>query len=791
MTIYKRILLIIVWFICIQIGRGQTLYPILFAATHDPSIGSHMDISFKELKDLMLDIEDFSSYTVDKTHYYSGTDFTLSNLKMAIQTINPEPDDAIIFWYIGHGFIDKKLTTPNLMVLPEGAESPAEQNANSINLQEVYDTLADKCKFVWVVGDACNSDPTKALPVYQTTDDEIKESLGKASKKPKGDLYHNYQQFMSLKSEKLFQSSLKGKSTWSSDKKGSFYTRAFLRVFTSRMKSSGIADIHQFRNEVNSAYEKMLDAAAESEIKGKGKTKIAKPGFFKRIAQFLFEGKANKRIRKRYKKILEDGSLEELGNIIPKPGIDESALMSFLEKRPTTYYLTRGVFAEFNAQTIMDSAEVAECYCTANAIMDFGINTDKEYRLLRKIERYNANNGDILGMNKAKGKKNWLRDKCKFYKDYLSRAKDNALAQQDSLQEKKQRLEDNLKELKQKQIELAKVMLETEKKISQNDTTISITYKQWQGELVEVHYSISKIPKDKQNQECLASTIRKLQQNIPLTENCELILAEFITVEPQINKDLEINAVRKAKATGYELSDYCTNEIKNATDQYLQNSLKSLIDVPNGYRAEVEVKLQLKGNADAKPCRGAGCSFVGTESATYSYANQLGENKDFTIIKGRRQRINNEQLAVARALCAQNKAKEILNGYGISDIKYELLAEVHSEEGWAFRGVDMDMDIKNQFKYYSDRIDNIEAENVLLRAELEVSQEELDSLELQAIGIEKEIEAVDKEFLANAAHIFDIEEQIKKISEEGIKRNLERILKARGYSDPQIKKALR
>ena len=687
MTTHRFLLLLISFFFYLQVGYNQTLYPILFAATDDPSIGSHMSISFKDLKNLMLDIEDSSSYTVDKTHYYSGADFTLSNLKSAIQTINPQPNDAIIFWYIGHGFIDKKLTTPNLMVLPEGAKSQTERDANSINLQGVYDTLANKCRFVWVIGDASNADLDKVLPANQINNDgTFKRNIDKQKDTKEGNIQNNFNNLLIQKSKTLFQSSLKGKSAWSSDQKGSFYTRAFLRAFTSRMNSDGIANIRQFNNEVNRTYENMVDAAVEYAFKDKEKTKIAKPTFFKRIAQFLFQGKANKRLRKKYRKVLENGSLEELGNIIPKPRIDESSQMTFLAKRPTVYYLVRGIFVELNAKTIVDSTEVAECYCTANAVMDFGINTDKEYRLLRVIEKYNANNGDILGMKQAGGKKNWLRKKCNFYQKHLSNVQNGILEEQSTLQGYRSILETNLAELKIKQIKLAKKLIEIRDNIRQNDIIISTTYKQWQEEDVEVSYSIVKIPESKKDQECLRSTLRKLQQGIALTENCERIIAKYITIRLKKNTNKKLNSVQKITTTGYELNQHCTDEIKSTTGEYFKYSLASLNNIPAAYRAKMKVNIRLKGKADSRPCNSMDCIYSGSVNATYPYINQFGEHKNFTIVKGRRQAINNEQLAVVRAICAQNKAKEILNSFGVSDIDYEYMAEVHLEEDGVFRG---------------------------------------------------------------------------------------------------------
>ena len=114
---------------------------------------------------------------------------------------------------------------------------------------------------------------------------------------------------------------------------------------------------------------------------------------------------------------------------------------------------------------------------------------------------------------------------------------------------------------------------------------------------------------------------------------------------------------------------------------------------------------------------------------------------------------------------------------------------MHSEQA-IFRGVELEMEIKNRFKYYSDQVENTEAENRLLTTELEVAKQRLDSLELQAIEIEMAIAQNDKNFFINADFIFEIEKRIEQLSEKGIKENLSRILKARGYSQASIDLAI-
>ncbi len=765
---------------CPLLLNAQKLHSIFFVATKDASLREMLPVSYEDLKKFEDDLRNFSGMEVI-SHHKTGMDFTLEKLDELLVNIELASDDAVVFWFAGHGFQDSERNTPNLLFVPVAPQDKADQVRNSRNLQEIYDHLDGKCRFLWVIADACNNNPVPHSKMGLANDPSTDMSIVNVSESNK--IKENYQKlFRSKQSRYLFRSSRRGKPTIATQTKGALYSRAFLRIFSQEMQKEGIDDVKKFENQVKREYDSFLDL-----IKGQE----SKPGFFKKMLWFLFEGKENKDFRKTYKDVLQSGNLDELSLLLEKMDSSETNKTHFLSTRPLTYYFTQAVFNEYIAEDVQDSTEVGLCYCTAKEIINYGIPDEREFNLFSKIEKYDEGQ-NVLGIEDAGGRLAWLRKKCALYQDYLARRKGAINLTINALQVKRRSLEDSLSQIRQKQIALLMEVEEIQLEIDNNTEKITTIEKKWEEESVEVTYSIAKIPRNQQDRECLKTTVEKLENNEPLTENCEKVLAPFVQIERKLNDAKEVKAFRSSTAKGYALGEHCTPEIEQATSLYLQPLLAQIEKVPENYRSKLEVGLQVTGEADSKPCV-SGCSFTAQETATFTYKNRDGEQQSFSVIKGKFYRISNEQLAFARALCAFNKAEDILKGMGVRQISNEFLAIVNEEAGDDFRGARIAFDLKNAFQHYKDQRDTLNTQNLLLRYRLEEKNAAIQQLEREMEGIEMGINQVSQEIDEKNELLFWIEDQIQKlqVNSPNIEDALVKILMAKGNSEKEAREHLK
>lgn len=518
--------------------------------------------------------------------------------------------------------------------------------------------------------------------------------------------------------------------------------------------------------------------------------KTKKPNFFKRMVLYLFEGKKNKRIRKKFRKVMKTKNLEELGAYIPSPTTDERAYTEYLKNRPVVYHMISGIRKERLAQNRVDSAQVGECYCAALEVIRRNLSKEKESVLLTRMEKYNRKNNDLLGMDRAGGRALWLKEKCNKYRDYLEGENKRYLGERDSLQVKKEKLATILDQLKEKRIKQEAAMQLTRDSIMANDTIIQVTASEWEAETHELSYTISKVPTSNADKRCLKATIEKLSNNQPLTDDCEFIFAEYVKVNHKLNNGKAVDAQRRAISVGFTIGQYCSQDIRDVTYYYLKPLLESIDRVPADYRSKLKINLQISGFADAKPCPEGGCRYVGMETQTYDYKDANNNPKSFSTIKGKAGRMSNEELALSRALCAHQEAKIQLNSYGVKDIKYEFVAEVKGAEGDSLRGVAIAFEIENQFLQYEEKIDRFNEENKKLKRRLDDQQQALEQLEDRIENILRGLSKINLDILETQEIIFEIEEALKKLSLSGLYKKMTDILLARGKSKAEAKKIL-
>ena len=767
------------------------LYPITFIATKDATIGKDLRATEVTVRKLMEDIKDFAGLEIAKGYSFTGDDFTIENLRSTLQDLQPNPEDVLIFWYAGHGIMDLGgRPTPNLIFHPTGVRNDIERDQHSENLASIYDILKDKCNFVWVVGDACNNDPRKGKSVSAMGLESYSSQSAKTASKKRKVLENNYRGLFQQQSTHLFQSSRRGRPTYTHTDKGALFSRAFLRVFAKSMDEKGIANIDQFENDVFTEYEGFLDQVEIGQER--------KPKFFKRLVLFLFEGRESKNFRKKYnvngnlKRALQEHSVHQLVSMLAKIDSEEKERRDFLKLQPATYYITQSYAKEENALNLEDSVTVAECYCTSAEIFKRGLNQDVEFKTLNKIRKYNANNGDPLGLDKSGGKYlTWLNSKCNSYKAYLQNEQSQESAKLESLRTERNLLQQSLNTLRSQRNTLITEIEDRQNQINENQELIQVTTTTLEGEKKEVTYTIPKLHQIIGDKDCAKETIRKLEGGIELTEPCELVYAQHVEVSNVIpNSDRTVNAFRKTKTTGYNLGEYCNQGIREAAQLYIYPLMESIKRVPEKSRYQIQVELKVTGLADARPCRGKGCSFQARESATYNYTNQEGASKEFITIKNKLLRISNEELALTRGLCAYDEAKVLLEDIGIRTLSVAFETLISEDEGETNRGVSIDYQVSNLFKHYQDKIDDLNNKNEKLSTELAIKEQEKVLIEAEIEQVADQVEVLEVQIAKSVEKLFLINEQLGRLEEGGLLSNLVEILRAQGKSDSDARNFL-
>lgn len=169
-------------------GEGSTIHFIVFSATNDRSLSSSAAMTNDYFsKNIIPQLESSSGMKVQ--HYINkGDKFNKYELERVIDNLNTQEDDAIFFYYVGHGYNEGRSDFPTLTLGIEG--SPLHKRKKS--LDAVYDKLKSKPhRLLITVAEACNgeragfpisSNPiTLDAPPQEDDESEIKRLFKKAT----------------------------------------------------------------------------------------------------------------------------------------------------------------------------------------------------------------------------------------------------------------------------------------------------------------------------------------------------------------------------------------------------------------------------------------------------------------------------------------------------------------------------------------------------------------------------------------------------------------------------------
>lgn len=214
--------------------------------------------------------------------------------------------------------------------------------------------------------------------------------------------------------------------------------------------------------------------------------------------------------------------------------------------------------------------------------------------------------------------------------------------------------------------------------------------------------------------------------------------------------------------TGTSLGDYCSNQIKESTKKIVEAMLEFIDfeirrqNLLEDQKNSLVVKLSLTGKSDGhRVVRSNGICMLKYKGETINTKYfSINDQKEKTITIRDGDPICDEELAFLRAYCADQQIRNYFRGkIRNENIVTEYVAKVHNEKGDVYRGVDINIDIENLFKYKTLEIE----QRRFRQREIEV---EIENKKKEKSVIQSSIEKLNAGY---GKHIGRVEEQIKQI----------------------------
>jgi len=146
-TLLVSVILIIALF---PIGSiAATLHAIIAGDTNDPSIGESVQIDVDNLQILVENIHKYTGMAL-KTQVFQHNDLTKAAVEKAVADLLVESEDAVIFYFSGHGYRHSNTRSPwPYLFMPP---------CDALDFSKVIIELkAKKPRFLLAISDSCNS----------------------------------------------------------------------------------------------------------------------------------------------------------------------------------------------------------------------------------------------------------------------------------------------------------------------------------------------------------------------------------------------------------------------------------------------------------------------------------------------------------------------------------------------------------------------------------------------------------------------------------------------------------
>jgi hypothetical protein len=167
---------------------------VIVANTNDPTIGKGCEVDINTIHQMFEDLSRQMNFNfIDLV--IKGNDYGKENVLKTIDTIEPGPNDIVVFYYSGHGFSyekDKNVVYPQIDLRTDPANTQIDFiNNNTENLSDIFIKVKGRgARLNIVIGDCCNTaikyprafkggseQERKALPPPKEVDKKIAEAL--------------------------------------------------------------------------------------------------------------------------------------------------------------------------------------------------------------------------------------------------------------------------------------------------------------------------------------------------------------------------------------------------------------------------------------------------------------------------------------------------------------------------------------------------------------------------------------------------------------------------------------
>jgi hypothetical protein len=199
-----------------------TLHAVILADTNDNKIGNSTEVDFKNIEKLVQDISINTGMILSK-RTLKGRDLESNNVRTILNNLAIKRNDAVIFYYAGHGKNPLTGTKwPSMMLYDENME-----------FNFVINKLKQKNpRFFLAIADSCNDFPNRS---YFTDEKTWLSSF-------KNQNYKNL--FLKTRGYIVASAAEPGQLSWSYAQTGGLFTNQFLRSLNKEASSSPQASWH-------------------------------------------------------------------------------------------------------------------------------------------------------------------------------------------------------------------------------------------------------------------------------------------------------------------------------------------------------------------------------------------------------------------------------------------------------------------------------------------------------------------------------------------------------------------
>ena len=211
-----------------------TLHAVILADIDDNKIGESTKVDFKKINNLVQDIAINTGMILAK-HSVIGSSLNNQNVRRIINNLPVKKNDAVIFYYAGHGKNPQTGTQWPSMIL----------NDQNLEFNFVVTKLQKKNpRFFLAIADTCNDFPN--YNYYPITD---RNNFFNTFKR------QNYQNlFLKTRGYIVASGAKPGQLSWSDSKYGGLFTSQFLDSLNRQVSSSGQANWHTIMKNASATF---------------------------------------------------------------------------------------------------------------------------------------------------------------------------------------------------------------------------------------------------------------------------------------------------------------------------------------------------------------------------------------------------------------------------------------------------------------------------------------------------------------------------------------------------------